>query len=98
MSVTRSEMRKLINNLTLDNEILIKSSNCLFGIKKIKILDGEVIVFGGYASHFSIWNVDNEDEFHIRDIVEGIEQHISRYDTKIVGKVYTELGECEILK
>ncbi|MFC8688197.1 hypothetical protein [Brevibacillus porteri] len=90
--MTKDQLQTMVEEMQVGDEFKLKSSTFVFGLKCMELLEGEVIVFGGYGTHYSVWD---RAVYDVGDIVEEIEEHIGGYHSDI--KSHVDLEECVIV-
>ncbi|GEM_PF-4436488 len=93
--MTYDQLVKAIENIELDEEIMFDTSTFAFGLTRMEIQDEDVLIFGGYGTHQSIWQLRTSDEYEIAD---EIIKHINGYHSEIEGKKWLTIDEMEIRK
>jgi hypothetical protein len=90
--MTYEELVEIIKDLDIDEERKLQSSTFTFGLGCDEKFDEAVIIFGGYATHFSIWSLEYSSP---EEIANGIVEHIKQYHSDV--NEHITLEECEMV-
>jgi len=89
--MTREDLLNEIIQMEEGDNFKIKSSTFVFGCSCMEIHENIVIVFGGYGTHFSIWDTEI---YHEEEITDSVIKHIAGYHSDKTS--WITLEECII--
>lgn len=94
--MNKGQLIEIIEELEVDEEVKIKSSSFVFGLKKVFELDTETILFGGYGNHLSVFSISVFNEFdETEQIANGIIEHLKGYHSNVTE--WITLEECGVV-
>lgn len=93
--MTLEQLEEFISNMEIGDNYKVKTSSFTFGLKCMELLEGEVIVFGGYGTHYITLDRDVYVDY---EIAEEIEKHVIGYHSDIAGKGNLTLDEFRIIR
>lgn len=87
------QLVQLIESIEKDQEIIFETSTFTFGLLRKILQDEDVIMFGGYELHQSLWQLKISSA---EEIANGIINHISEYGSDVEGSSCITLDEIVI--
>lgn len=92
--MTLEQLEEFISNMEIGDNYNVRTSTFTFGLKCMELIEGEVIVFGGYGTHYTTLDRDVYEDY---EIAEEIEKHVSGYHSDIEGESHITLEEFRII-
>ena len=85
--LTKKILVETIKNMNYET-LKIKAGLVTFGLTKMFLHDDEVIIIGGFGTHFEIYNTDSIGSITSEEVADKIIQYMKGYD---IG-----MAECSI--
>jgi hypothetical protein len=90
--MTKNELRALIIKLKTGEGVILKTSELKFELKKVKLLEETLILFGNSAK-ISLWTYNESGD--MTSIIREIESHLSTYKTESKDRLWLDIGQIE---